>query len=147
MYKIIDIDPEEVEIIEELWESNKIFHQEISRHFKKLYTSITFEERMKDLRSVDREGIKINVAQKDGRYIGYCISKIKEGRGELESLHVARESRGLGIGKALSDKHIEWMKGRGCTSIGVRVAHENDDAISFYRKLKFFPNTLYLQLK
>lgn len=147
MYRIFDIDPEEVEVIEELWESNKIFHQEISRHFKELYTSITFEERMKDLRSIDREEIKVTVVQRDGRYIGYCISKIKEGRGELESLHVARESRGMGVGKTLSNKHIEWMKGSGCSSIGVRVAHENDDAISFYRKLGFFPNTLRLQLK
>ncbi|GLI54959.1 N-acetyltransferase [Propionigenium maris DSM 9537] len=147
MYKIFDIDPEEVGVIEELWESNRIFHQKISRHFKELYTSITFEERMQNLRNRSREEIKVTVAQRDGRYIGYCISKITGGKGELESLHVTEESRGLGVGKTLSSKHLEWMKGRGCSSIGVRVAYENDDAISFYRKLGFFPNTLCLQLK
>lgn len=147
MYKIFDVAPEEVAVIEDLWERNRIFHEEVSEHFKELYTSLTFGERMEDLRNIDREEIKITVAQRDGRYIGYCISKIREGRGELESLHVSGESKGMGVGKSLSDEHIRWLKGRGCTSIKVRVAYENDDAISFYRKLGFYPNTLDLQLK
>ncbi len=147
MYKISDISPEEVEVIKELWEKNRLYHEELSKYFKELYGSITFDDRIGSLKGSSKEEIKITVAQKGNRCIGYCISVAKEGRGELESLHVDSESRGLGVGKALSTDHIKWMREKKCRSIRVKVAHENRGAVSFYRELGFYPNTLDLQLK
>ena len=147
MYKIFDISPEEVEVIGELWEKNRLYHQELSRHFKEVYNSITFDDRIGSLKDLDKENVKITVAQKDDRYIGYCISRVAEENGELESLHVDRSSRGTGVGRTLSASHIKWMREKGCRSISLKVDHENKGAISFYRKLGFYPNTLDLQLK
>jgi ribosomal protein S18 acetylase RimI-like enzyme len=87
------------------------------------------------------------VAKSNNSYIGYCISTIIDGKGELESLHVIETHRGSGIGKTLVIKHIEWMKEKNCKVIGVAVSQENESTIGFYRKLGFYPKTLYMQLK
>ena len=147
MYKIFDISPEEVEVIRELWEKNRLYHEKCSLHFKELYGSISFDDRIGGFKELNNENIKITVAQEEERYIGYCISRVTEEGGELESLHVDKKNRGMGVGKKLSTEHIRWMKEKECRSIRVRVAHENDMAISFYRELGFYPNTLDLQLK
>lgn len=147
MYEIFDISPERVEVIGELWEKNRLHHEELSRYFKELYGSITFDDRIGSFKGLDKESIKITVAQKENRYIGYCISRVTEEDGELESLHVDKDSRGTGVGRALSAHHIKWMREKGCQAIRVKVAHENETAISFYRELEFFPNTLDLQLR
>jgi GNAT superfamily N-acetyltransferase len=44
-------------------------------------------------------------------------------------------------------RNIEWLKDKGCIVIGVTVSQENHSTISFYKKLGFYPNTVYMQLK
>ena len=39
------------------------------------------------------------------------------------------------------------MKDKECKSINVKVSHENNPTISFYKDLGFCPNTLDMQLK
>ena len=62
-------------------------------------------------------------------------------------MHVNETNRGSGIGKKLVSKHIEWMKEKNCKEIGVTVSQENEHTIGFYKKLGFYPNTLYMQMK
>jgi len=47
----------------------------------------------------------------------------------------------------IASKHIEWMREMNCKVIGVTVSQENESTIYFYRKLGFYPNTLYMQQK
>ncbi len=147
MVKIFDINYDEINIIKNLWEKNRQYHEVNSEHFKDLYHSIDFDERMKAFDVFDKDTMVITVAQNDDKYIGYCISTINDGKGEIDSLHVDKTCRGNGIGKELMIKHIEWMKEKNCKVIGVTVSQENESTILFYKKLGFYPNTLYMQLK
>lgn len=147
MIKILDIDYDEIKIIRNLWEKNRLYHVNISDYFKEAYDSISFDERMKVFSVFNKDKIKITVAKNNNQYIGYGISTIVDETGEIQSLHVQDSNRGNGIGTQLASEHIEWMKKMECKVIGVNVSQENDFAIAFYRKLGFYPNTLYMQQK
>nr|WP_315023432.1 GNAT family N-acetyltransferase [uncultured Aminipila sp.] len=147
MIKIMDIDYDEIKIIRDLWEKNRLYHQNISEHFKEVYGLISFDERMKDFSASNKNTIKITVAKNNDQYIGYCISTTVDGAGQLQSIHVCESNRGNGIGRQLASEHIEWMREMGCKEIGVNVSQENASAIAFYKDLGFYPNTLYMQKK
>ncbi len=142
MNEIFDISYDEVEVIKNLWEKNRQYHENTSEYFKESYRFISFDERIK---AFDNQTIKITVAKSDDEYIGYCISTIIDGKGEIESLHVDEHNRGNSIGKKLVIKHMEWLKENNCKVIGVTVSQENETTIGFYKKLGFYPNTLYMQ--
>ncbi len=142
MNEIFDVSYNEIEVIKNLWEENRQYHESTSQYFRESYRYISFEERIKVF---ENKTIKITVAKSDDGCIGYCISTIIDGQGEIESLHVDENNRGKGIGKKLVIKHMEWFKENNCRVIGVTVSQENESTIGFYKKLGFFPNTLYMQ--
>jgi len=145
MNDIFDITYEELQLIRDLWEKNRIYHEKNSEFFGELYQSVNFEERMKAFGELPKEMLKITVIKSDDDYIGYCMSTIVNGKGELESMHVDEGSRGQGLGEALGIKHVQWMKEMKCNVIGVTVSQENEATIRFYKKIGFRPNTLYMQ--
>jgi ribosomal protein S18 acetylase RimI-like enzyme len=147
MNEIFDISYNDIDIIKTLWEKNRLYHQNSSEYFKESYRSINFDERIKAFSMFNKDTMKITVAKSNDKYIGYCISTIVDGTGELQSLHVDESNRGNGIGRQLASKHIEWMKEMNCKVIGVTVSQENESTICFYRSLGFYPNTLYMQQK
>lgn len=147
MVELIDISYNEIEVIKDLWEKNRQYHENSSEYFRELYHNMGFEERIGRFSVFDKASIKITVAGDNGEYIGYCISTAVDGKGEVESLHVNESFRGSGVGRQLVQGHLEWMKDKGCSVIGVTVSQENEPTIGFYRKLGFLPHTLYMQQK
>lgn len=147
MIEYNDIDFDEIEKIKELWELNRKFHYNLSIEFKQKYESISFSERMNQFKTVAKDGFKITLATKGKDAVGYCISVITDGVGEIESLHVKENERGYGIGKELMKLHTEWLKSERCKKIGVTVMLENKNAIMFYDKYGFKVNTMYMELK
>ncbi|MTI71350.1 MAG: GNAT family N-acetyltransferase [Firmicutes bacterium] len=145
MIESFDIPFDEIEVIKSLWEKNRKYHEDSSSYFSEAYRSICFDDRIKDFEKLYKEKLKITVVKDDNEYIGYCISTIIDGKGEIASIHVDETKRGLGIGKALVVKHLEWMNKNNCKVMGVTVSQENDYTIEFYKKLGFYPNTLYMQ--
>jgi ribosomal protein S18 acetylase RimI-like enzyme len=140
-----DIGFDDIQAIREVWELNRDYHFERSIHFKDKYRGKSFEARMAEFRDEARDGLTC-AADDMGKAVGYCISAIKDGVGEIESLHVKECERGSGIGKELMRAHVEWMKARGCHRIGVTVMSNNDGTISFYESLGFRKDTLYMQI-
>ncbi len=145
MSEIFDISFDKIGVIKNLWEKNRQYHEVSSEYFSETYRSMCFDERIKAFGEFDKDMLKITVAKDNDEYIGYCISTIVEEKGELESLHVDESKRGTGIGKELVGTHLEWMKENNCKVIGVTVSQENESTINFYKKLGFYPNTLYMQ--
>jgi len=147
MVEIFDISYAEVEIIKDLWEKNRQYHEKNSEYFKESYHSIRFDERIQAFSGFNEETMKISVVKNKDEYIGYCISVIAGSKGELETLHIDETHRGEGLGRELVDKHLKWMDEKNCEVIGVTVSQENKLSIGFYKKLGFYPNTLYMQKK
>ena len=100
---------------------------------------------MAKFRNFDEDMYKISVCKEKDAIIGYCISTVIDDIGEVASLHVDKSKRRNGIGELLVSNHLEWMRARKCMKIGLTVSQENVSAIGFYKKLGFFPNTLYMQ--
>ena len=110
-----------------------------------MYRFICFDDKIQAFRGLNKNALKITVARSSGEQIGYCISTIHEGHGEIASLYVAESSRGSGVGRKIVFEHINWLKENKCKVIGVAVSQENEQAIHFYKNLGFFPNTLFMQ--
>ncbi|KAB3529413.1 hypothetical protein [Alkaliphilus serpentinus] len=73
MTDIFDITSEQVEVIRELWEKNRQYHEDHSEYFSEIYRSISFDDRMKGFRAFNEDALKITVAEDDGELMGYCI--------------------------------------------------------------------------
>lgn len=147
MLELFDISYDDIEIIKELWDKNRRYHENTSQYFGETYRSMEFHQRIKAFSVFDKETMKITIAREEGNNIGYCISTAVDGKGEVESIHVDESCRGNGVGKKLVQEHLEWMREKGCKVIGVTVSQENEPTIGFYKSLGFYPNTLYMQQK
>lgn len=81
------------------------------------------------------------VAEVDGRPVGI----VDNARGQLKkTAHVGHlgiwigpDHRGLGIGRRLMEKAIEWSRALGLDKISLEVFSTNKRAIALYRKLGF----------
>jgi len=101
-----DIQFSEVSIINELWEKNRAYHENISEYFGCLYADLAFEERINYFSSFDKEHIKITVAEASDNKIllGYSISTFEENEGCIHSLHVAENVNTMEFYKNLGFK-------------------------------------------
>lgn len=147
MINYFDITPEKIDLIKDLWISNRDYHIEIEPHFAYQYEGLTFEGRMLSLFNETSKEYKITIAQQDDKLIGYSISEFQNNEGEILSLHVLAKFRGQGIGKTLLAEHVGWLKAKGCLKVGLFVSHENRSAIGFYLANGFLSNLIYMQTK
>ncbi len=87
------------------------------------------------------------VAQLDGAAIGCLqitfipgISRKGMWRGNIESVRVARNLRGQGIGRAFFDWAIARCRERGCGLVQLTMDKRRSDASRFYQSLGFTPS-------
>lgn len=146
MIEYIDIEPSQIVRIKLLWQKNREYHLHNEPVFKEQYANLVFEDRMDAILKGEKE-LKITVAEEAGNTYGYCISTISGHVGEIVSLHVLESQRRNGIGRLLTEKHIQWMKSRSCKEIGLYVASTNEKSINFYKQLGLYPNLLYMQME
>lgn len=149
MFFYKDIRFDEISIIKELWERNRKYHENITKDFGFLYSDIIFEDRISSFESFDEDNIKITIAidDKDSKVIGYCISTYEQNKGEIQTIHVLEECRGLGVGKRLINLHISWLKLKKCNSIVLSVDCNNSNTIEFYKSMGFGENIIEMRLK
>lgn len=145
MVEYKDINIEEIQIIKDLWCSNLDYHFKTEMFFKEQYSKLSFEERM-DTIFENANLTKITIAQEKTTPVGYCISKIENQIGEIMSLHVLKTKRKLGIGKQLTQTHIDWLTSNSCSKIGLYVASGNTKTIEFYKQFGLESNLTYMQI-
>lgn len=130
-----------------LWEQLNKLHMNNSINFTKRFNNFTFEDRKN---SFEKEGKKLFIILvKDSNideYIGYLISSTsKENVGEVESIYINYEYRGLQIGDVLMKKSLAWMNSKGAKKIIIGVAAGNEEVYSFYKKFGFYPKVTILE--
>jgi ribosomal protein S18 acetylase RimI-like enzyme len=89
------------------------------------------------------ENIATFVAVKDGKDVGLvrCVGDAHlHDTAWLISMWVAPEARGQGIGDALVDAVIEYVRSTGSTRLLLDVADDNRQAIALYARKGFIPN-------
>ncbi len=72
------------------------------------------------------------VAEEAGSLLGFSIGRLVAGVCELESIAVAREAQGQGIGRALLEALATWAETSGAARMELEVRASNARAIRLY---------------
>jgi len=142
---IVEICKSDIHQIRPLWEKLNELHCEMSSNFKEHFASVTFEQRIESLLS--KEFIYILAIQVSEGLVGYCISTMSDGVGEVDSLFVMNHFRGKRLGVKLTEKAISWLESVGCKTIKLVVAEGNESVLEFYQQLGFKRRAYVLQLQ
>jgi ribosomal protein S18 acetylase RimI-like enzyme len=110
---------------------------------------MTFDQRKKELLEKSGNGVlRIYLARdKDtGEIIGYRVGTISEqGQGEIDSIYVDQDCRGLGIGDTLMRQALCWMDERSVTKRVLGVGARNEEVFAYYRRYGFYPIATILE--
>jgi GNAT superfamily N-acetyltransferase len=87
----------------------------------------------------------IFVYERDAALTGFCSARIdrappillEDRRAEITDLMVCADERRRGIGRALVECALDWLKERGVERCEVRVATRNTEGQHFWRSLGF----------
>lgn len=133
--QITEIDPQDIDSIESLWNDLKHHHQQRSKYYNEYYLSNTFDKRKAKL--LAKDNLAVFVAHNNGERVGFCIVSVNSCLGEIDSLFVKPAYRERKIGEGLGAAGMSWLTERKPDSIRLSVGQGNEDVLSFYRKLGF----------
>jgi diamine N-acetyltransferase len=149
-FSVSSIDFKDIDSVRLLWEEHNASHAALSVHFSDHFKTMTFEKRKAEFREKAEKGeIRIDICFHNAtkEIIGYCVSNLILGKGEIDSLFVKKECRGGGVGTLLVDAALAWMRSRGAHDIFVNVAVGNEKAFKFYSQFGLVPRLTLLTLK
>ena len=127
--------------IKPLWEELNKHHFRHSSNFKDDYNQMNFEKRKSDLlkKSLSCK-MRVDLADDEatGCTVGYCVSSLNgEKTGEIESIFVKVDYRGLGVGDSLIKNTLFWMDKECAVAKIVEVGDGNEQAFGFYSRYGF----------
>ena len=144
------INNKDIDLIKELWEALRDHHKSKTAYFKKRFENLNFETRKKVLLEKTVSGkLIIDVAKiNNGKIIGYCVSSIDEKQvGEVDSILVDSQFRGMKIGEELMNRALKWFDENNVETRRIIVAQGNEEAFPFYKKFGFYHLFSTLQQK
>ena len=142
-----DISLQDIIQIQPLWEKLNTLHYQDSIYFKDHYANFTFEKRVELIHRMPAEQVKITLVMQNGAALGYCLSTVADGSGEVDSLYVDEALRGQGVGKRLVEEHVAWLKEKGCDKIRLVVSYGHESVLDFYHACGFFERLTVLEYK
>ena len=85
------------------------------------------------------------VAEGEGHLLGFILCRLKRLPaymgglmvGEVSDVWVEGEARRSGVGQALVQSGVEWMRGQGVHSVEVQVLGGNEGSLRFFESLGF----------
>lgn len=87
-------------------------------------------------RSLESMSTTLLLARRDGRPVGWVCGRLLEtGRGYVQTLAVARDERGGGLGRALLLHAFADLQAAGATDLGLGVEAANEQALGLYRSV------------
>ena len=153
-FEFIEGNEELLDSIAPLWDKLNSHHVSVSPYFSEQFATFSFQKRRKGIiPGKDGKLIKVDLARAiaENKIAGYCFSSIvnsQYGRiGEIESLYIEPEYRGLGIGERFMRSAINWMDSEGVDRKMVVVAVGNEEVYEFYRRFGFYPKSTRLEYK
>jgi|WetSurMetagenome_2_1015567.scaffolds.fasta_scaffold70694_4 diamine N-acetyltransferase len=149
-FSVTSIDFTDIDRVRLLWEEHNASHAALSVHFSDHFKTMTFEKRKAEFREKAGKGdVRTDICFHNStkEIIGYCVSNLILGKGEIDSLFVKKEYRGRGVGTLLVDAAMAWMRSRGADDIFVNVAVGNEKAFKFYGQFGLVPRLTLLTLK
>jgi ribosomal protein S18 acetylase RimI-like enzyme len=147
----LEKDHDDLEFIRPLWQKLNQHHRAVSKYYKDSRTATTFDMRKKQLLEKSCQGaLHIDLARDSNteEHIGYCVTTINpEKQGEIESLFIEKDYRGMGIGDNLMARALSWLKTMSVQKTILGVAEGNESVFPFYRRYNFYPRVTILWQK
>lgn len=144
MVEIVPAKEEHIPGIIALWKAFMDFHKERDPFFTRSEDAhMQFEEYLQEMMASERA--QVLVALEGEQVLAYSLAKIATyppvyehaSYGSISDLAVKKEHRRQGIGRKLLMNIKEWFSEKGIKRLEVRVATENEVALSFWRKHGF----------
>jgi len=146
-YELVDIPKSEIDKIAPLWMKLNKIHENDSVFWKNRFSEMKFDTRIKPIRNIVEENLKITVIKYKNELFGYCLSSIHNDIGEIESIYIEEGLRKNNFGREMINNHIEWFKKKKCSKIVVSVSHGHDSVVKFYNKMGFYEKKIELEYK
>ncbi len=100
--------------------------------------------RVEELKTLVRGGViqaSVIVVASDGGVVGYCIAqkdtRARSKEGTIVEIGVEREYRRRGIGEAVLQMSLDWLRSVGCNRVTVSSRSSNVPALRLYEKTGF----------
>lgn len=130
--------------VEKLWYELNSYHENNSKYFKNQFASFDFDMRRKSFKEKNI-WIKMVIDNTTKLDLGYIVVSIDNNNiGEIESLYLKPDLRGLGVGEIIMRDAISWINSNKAKKITIGVAYGNERAFKFYEKFGFYPRVTLL---
>ena len=104
---------------------------------------------------LDDEDSVVYLAERDARIVGYVYAAVeplswkdlRDEAGYIHDLLVADEARRLGVGEALLDRAIEWLRERGMPRVLLGTAAQNETAQRLFERRGFRKTMIEMTLE
>jgi len=114
---------------------NRAYNESFAEHYH--YTSSTLDDARALANGPGFRADGVMLAYRDERCVGFCRGELHQDRGEVGSLGVAREARGIGLGRALLRWGVRWVETATPLPVTLMVDGENENALALYRSEGF----------
>lgn len=114
---------------------NDAYNDSFSGHFRYMRSSLEDTR----VRAADptfrRDGLLL--AYRSDRCVGFCRNELHAARGELATLGVTHDARGIGLGRALLRWGVGWLEAATTAPVTLIVDGDNETALGLYREEGF----------
>ncbi|EIJ42808.1 uncharacterized protein, 4-oxalocrotonate tautomerase [Beggiatoa alba B18LD] len=133
-------------LIEPLWQQLNQLHLAESETFAPYYATLTFPTRQQALLNKAKQGqLLVQLAKYANQYIGYCVSTVTAGIGEIDSIFIEQTYRHLKVGETFLKQASDWMNNLKVETKRVTVYAGNESVLAFYAKYGFHKKYLILE--
>lgn len=87
------------------------------------------------------------VLEEEGEVIGFGSAYLKDNKGIIESVYIAKSFQRKGYGKKILESLIDWLKPKKLKYIETNVLIKNEPSIKLHKKAGFKPYILRMRLK
>jgi len=116
---------------EALKDWNAVYNDSFSEHYHFAPSSLDDARAIAAGPGFRADGVML--AYRGGRCVGFCRCELHEKRGEIGTIGVAHEARGIGLGRALLRWGVGWVEAATTLPVTLTVDGENEGALGLYR--------------
>ncbi|GAB7079519.1 GNAT family N-acetyltransferase [Megalodesulfovibrio paquesii] len=132
--------------IEPMWRALCEHHAQVAPVFADWFRCRPFADRAAEVLGHASGGLLVQLGMVDDVAVGFCISSITAtGAGEIDSIFVASEHRGAGLGEQFMRQALHWLDEHGAAPISLAVVAGNERALNWYGRFGFTPRRIQLQ--
>ncbi len=110
---------------------NDVYNASFGEHYH--YVASTVEHCRELVADTDFHADGLLLAYRDGRCVGFSRNWVNPARGEVATLGVDPQARGIGLGRALLRASVAWLERMDAPRVTLGVDGENETAIRLYR--------------